>query len=258
MEPSIVSSIATLSKRSSYLVLFALHAARLCVGYAEVLNGKHVSILQGISSLLILPLGSSIAAAVIYSIPMPILSSPDILLTYLIVYLLSRRFSGLFLHIFSSHPANILLFSIDAYLRTNTIITLGVQNAYKVSSLANPLSAIVSAGLVGSTSAFLASSSNLLSEEWQLSSRAHETFPLDIWAPFAIASIYVWLQSVDLFSLQPETVKILLAAIYSAALNARRYGIWSGELTPFSKATPVVPTNRRSRSRRRSAASKVD
>jgi len=129
--------------------------------------------------------------------------------------LLSRKFSY-FLAIAKLKPISVLLASLDIWLRTKSILSLGVRNAVGQTAYQTIPAIIFSAGLVGSAAPTMVNLLGLFEPEWNFTSRRFDLLAVDIWAPFAISALATISAASKLTALDEVTLHVFCAAVFAS------------------------------------------
>ncbi|KAJ8607093.1 hypothetical protein MRB53_040529 [Persea americana] len=178
-------------------VIFVLHALRLSLAYQKSTR-KTTSWLQGMLSIMALPLSGGIVATVMTGSLPPFLTSDVVIPTYMAVYLIVHN-SAFIRTFFGSMPSaliDLLTLPADAVLRANNICLVGVNGITgHVSATVkhNWFAPIFVGGSVGSAGYLSLTSFNLFAPVWTLSNR-FDVIEWDIYGPYLLSFLYLALQ----------------------------------------------------------------
>ena len=181
-------------------IIFVLHALRLSLAYQKTTR-RTTSWLQGMLSVIALPMSGGIVATV-YTGSIPSFLQSDVVIpTYMGVYLLVHN-SAFIRTFFGTLPPqfiDLLTLPADAILKATNVCMVGVEGITgHVSATVkhNWFAPIFVGGSVGNAGYLSLTSFNLFSPVWTLSNR-FDAIEWDLYGPFVLSFMYLALQGTN-------------------------------------------------------------
>lgn len=244
--------LTTTIPKTSIPIIFVLHALRLSLAY-QASARKSTSWIQGLLSVIALPMSGGLVATVMTGSIPPFLQSDIVIPTYMATYLVVHN-SAFVRTFFGSMPTglvDLLTMPADAILKASNICLVGVDGItghYSATVKHNWFAPLWVGGSVGSAGYLSMKSFNLFSPVWTLSTR-FDAVEWDLYGPFVLSFLYlalqgsnaqingmIWNMSQGVFGgkraryFTKREAQVLITMAQMAVQSLKLTGIWSGKM----------------------------